>query len=215
MSETPNSSAKKNPKSAGSGVMIKGVFFLVILASAGLAWLFLSSSNTTEIAVIRSPENPIRVKPVNEGGRDIPHQNSRVLGMIDDLNQKDEAVETLVLGEKTPEMPPAPVTEQDNQQSIMIATPSEDKPDAGDNATALSQIAEGDAPDNLSSASPQIAGNAASDEAAKADEPVDLMPKQRPVQPTKKIDSRLKFSYLLFRSQLFVHWKKQKKQPHF
>ena len=211
MSETPNSSAKKNPKSAGSGVMIKGIFFLVILAVAGLAWLFLSSSNTTEIAVIRSPENPIRVKPVNEGGRDIPHQNSRVLGMIDDLNQKDEAVETLVLGEKTPEMPPAPVTEQDNQQSIMIATPSEDKPDAGDNATALSQIAEGDAPDNLSSASPQIAGNAASDEAAKADEPVDLMPKQRPVQPTKKIDSKTEIQLFTIQVAAFRSLEKAEK----
>ena len=43
--------------------------------------------------------------------------------MIGDLNNKDEQVETLVLGDKAPEMPSTPVAEDaedDSQQTIVI-----------------------------------------------------------------------------------------------
>ena len=224
MSETPNSSAKKQPKSAGSSGLIKFILLLTILASGGLAWLFMSSSNTDEIAVIRSPENPIRVKPVNEGGRDIPHQNSRVLDMIDDLNNKDDAVETIVLGDEQPEMPPAPL--QDSPQSIMIATPDEDKLNAETVKNADQNIAENNPKDNASAPNQTTAPNTkdspsdrqenpdadiVSDTADAQDNPVELMPKQRPVQPTRKLDSNTEIQLFTIQVAAFRSLEKAEK----
>jgi len=197
----------KKQKARTSGRMMKFVFFLAILTLAGLGWLFLSSSNTDEIAVIRSPEQPVRVKPVDEGGLEIAHQDSRVLGMIEDLNKKDDDVETLVLGDKAPEMPPAPVAVDvvdDSRQTIVIEATSGSQTEQSSGAPAnpsdeTQQIA-GAKQDNQSGADGQADKDIAAMPEKTGDNPVDFMPKERPVQSTRKIDNNTEIQ--LFTAQV-------------
>ena len=206
MSDTVKADKKQNGKS--SGRMMKLLFFLVVISLAGLGWLFVSSSNKDEIAVIRSPEQPVRVKPVNEGGRDIPHQDSRVLGMIGDLNNKDEQVETLVLGNKAPEMPPTPVAEDaedDSQQTIVIDAPSNtltaQTSDVSEKQSDAAEMAAKTENDTQSDIEQQADSSQADNRTDKSgDDPVDFMPKQRPVQTTQKIDENTEIQ--LFTAQV-------------
>ena len=86
------------------------IFLCVILVAVGASF-FLLPSQPDDIIVLRSPETPYRVTPADTGGKDIPHQTSTVMQMIDELDPVTDEVETIKLPGEEPEMPPASVSE--------------------------------------------------------------------------------------------------------
>ena len=91
-------------------------FILSAIGIAGIGfWLSFQSSITTELPVLKADNMPIKVKPEDPGGKNIPHQDSVVLDILEGLIVTDNTTEKLSLSDAEPELPPVSV----NQQKIM------------------------------------------------------------------------------------------------
>ncbi len=102
--------------------MLKRVSIILIglILCLGAGWYFLMPTQEADIVVLRSPEGPYRVKPAHTGGKEITHQGSTVMQMIDELDPVQDDVEVVKLPGDEPEMPPVKVEEE--QQPIEPAS---------------------------------------------------------------------------------------------
>jgi len=100
-----------------------------------------------DVALIKAEDTPFKVKPKDPGGVKIPHTETTVMGMIDDLRQPEEATEVMRPPSAVPEMPPTPVDE--SADIAMAAEPTPATPasesDSGREATPAKDSAATDA----------------------------------------------------------------------
>ena len=94
------------------------ILALISIAGGGIGgWILLSSAQNDEIIVLRSPGDTFRVRPVDRGGKQVSHQNSQALSLLDTMNPESNDVETLALPEPDPELPPVPVQSSEAELS--------------------------------------------------------------------------------------------------
>ena len=88
-----------------------GLVVVVGLAAAAIIVPPMLFEPSADVALIKADEAPFKVKPQDPGGIEIPHTETTVMGMIDDLRKPEDATEVMRPPSAVPEMPPTPVDE--------------------------------------------------------------------------------------------------------
>ena len=105
---------------------------LVVVVGLGAAAIIVPPmlfEPSADVALIKADEAPFKVKPQDPGGIEIPHTETTVMGMIDDLRQPEDATEVMRPPSAVPEMPPPPVDE--SGEVTMAPEPQPAAPAAG------------------------------------------------------------------------------------
>ena len=105
---------------------------LVVVVGLGAAAIIVPPmlfEPSADVALIKADEAPFKVKPQDPGGIEIPHTETTVMGMIDDLRQPEDATEVMRPPSAVPEMPPTPVDE--SGEVTMAPEPQPAAPAAG------------------------------------------------------------------------------------
>lgn len=87
---------------------------LVVVVGLGAAAIIVPPmlfEPSADVALIKADEAPFKVKPQDPVGIEIPHTETTVMGMIDDLRKPEDATEVMRPPSAVPEMPPTPVDE--------------------------------------------------------------------------------------------------------
>ena len=146
---------------------------LVVVVGLGAAAIIVPPmlfEPSADVALIKADEAPFKVKPQDPGGIEIPHTETTVMGMIDDLRQPEDATEVMSPPSAVPEMPPTPVDE--SGEVTMAPEPQPAAPVAGADAPSSGQSgnqssgASKDTPAGMvSDATAETAGDASSETA--------------------------------------------------
>ena len=146
---------------------------LVVVVGLGAAAIIVPPmlfEPSADVALIKADEAPFKVKPQDPGGIEIPHTETTVMGMIDDLRQPEDATEVMRPPSAVPEMPPTPVDE--SGEVTMAPEPQPAAPVAGADAPSSGQSgnqssgASKDTPAGMvSDATAETAGDASSETA--------------------------------------------------
>ena len=146
---------------------------LVVVVGLGAAAIIVPPmlfEPSADVALIKADDAPFKVKPQDPGGIEIPHTETTVMGMIDDLRQPEDATEVMRPPSAVPEMPPTPVDE--SGEVTMAPEPQPAAPVAGADAPSSGQSgnqssgASKDTPAGMvSDATAETAGDASSETA--------------------------------------------------
>ena len=87
---------------AGAGILILATLAVIFYVMPPLR-------NTGDIVYLQADETPFKVRPSDEGGQKIAHQNSRFMSYLDKGAAETEEKEILHLNGDLPEPPPVPI----------------------------------------------------------------------------------------------------------
>ena len=86
----------------GAGILILAALAIIFLVMPPLR-------DAGDIVYLQADETPFKVRPSEEGGQKIAHQNSRFMSYLDKGEAETEEKEILHLNEDLPEPPPVPI----------------------------------------------------------------------------------------------------------
>jgi len=86
----------------GAGILILAALAIIFLVMPPLR-------DAGDIVYLQADETPFKVRPSEEGGQKIAHQNSRFMSYLDKGEAETEEKEILHLDEDLPEPPPVPI----------------------------------------------------------------------------------------------------------
>ena len=86
----------------GAGILILAALAIIFLVMPPLG-------DAGDIVYLQADETPFKVRPSEEGGQKIAHQNSRFMSYLDKGEAETEEKEILHLNEDLPEPPPVPI----------------------------------------------------------------------------------------------------------
>ena len=181
-----------------------GILVVVGLAAAAIIVPPMVFEPAADVALIKAQDTPFKVKPQDPGGIEIPHTETTVMGMIDDLRQPEDATEVMRPPSAVPEMPPTPVDETGDL--AMAAEPQPTAPssdadsiaggDRGNDGAATNETAASETAADAAVASGSAAGDGAdmAAETAVADNATDAaasvttsIPQSKPKPPKRVV----------------------------
>ena len=86
-----------------------GASILILAALAIIFYVMPPLRDAGDIVYLQADETPFKVRPSEEGGLKIAHQNSRFMSYLDKGEAETEKKETLHLDKDLPEPPPVPI----------------------------------------------------------------------------------------------------------
>ena len=89
------------------------IFIMLTIVGGVAAYLSLQEEGPTDFVILKADPAPLRIKPEEVGGKQIDHQETAVLQMLDDIKTPDNNAERLVLPDANPELPPVPLPESE------------------------------------------------------------------------------------------------------
>ena len=92
----PDTDREKQKTSLRLPILITFILLAIGIAGAGF-WVSIGTKTTSELPVLKADNNPFKVKPENPGGKNIPHQDSLVLEILEGLSENDNQSEKLRL----------------------------------------------------------------------------------------------------------------------
>ncbi len=104
----PDTDREKQKTSLRLPILITFILLAIGIAGAGF-WVSIGTKTTSELPVLKADNNPFKVKPENPGGKNIPHQDSLVLEILEGLSENDNQSEKLRLPDAAPELPPVAI----------------------------------------------------------------------------------------------------------
>ncbi len=111
------------PKQSRRGLWLLSAGLIVTL-TATAAGLFLlnpfSTSENNEILYLKADQMPYRVRPAENGGKDIPHQDSSFMGFLDGADNQSEGGEIISLQDMSPEPPPVKIQQAQPEKPQQI-----------------------------------------------------------------------------------------------
>ena len=108
--------SEKTKSSLRMSILIGCILAAIAIAGVGFWFSMKSSGPTSELPVIKANKTIFKAKPENPGGKIIPHQDSKVLEILEGLTEKDNRTEKLRLPDAAPELPPIALKEDDNSE---------------------------------------------------------------------------------------------------
>ena len=90
-------------------ILIISIAMILVVIAAAATYLAFQDDTQTDFIVLKADNSPIRIAPDKKGGKEIDHQDSAVLQMLDDIKLPEEGVDRLILPDANPELPPVPV----------------------------------------------------------------------------------------------------------
>ena len=162
-----------------------GAGILILAALAVIFYVMPPLRDAGDIVYLQADETPFKVRPSEEGGQKIAHQNSRFMSYLDKGEAETEEKEILHLNEDLPEPPPVPIEAEKPADTVpaqagaqgLAAANTENPERQSVMATPLAQVqtdtspVTGDSTDNTSAVNEQ-----AEDKASPA------VPVKRPVE---------------------------------
>ena len=125
-------------------ILIGCILSAIAIASVGF-WNSMDSSRpVSELPVLKAEKSNFKFKPENPGGKIIPHQDSKVLEILEGIVEKDNRTEKLRLPDAAPELPPVASKKDnnaENQESLMAKNSVEAK---STNVLSSSNVKSGD-----------------------------------------------------------------------
>jgi len=106
--------SKKTNTSFKTATLIGFIFTAIAIAGVGFWYSVQSSGVNTELPVLKAVNTNFKVKPENPGGKIIPHQDSKVLEILEGLSENDNRTEKLRLPDAAPELPPIALEQENN-----------------------------------------------------------------------------------------------------
>ena len=94
-------------------IIIIGIGMTFVVIAGAAAFLALQDDNTEDFVILKADTNPIRQKPVEQGGAVIDHQDSAVLQMLDEIKEPNGESDRLILPDANPELPPVSLPEDE------------------------------------------------------------------------------------------------------
>lgn len=139
----------------GAGILILSTLAAIFLVMPPLR-------GTGDIVYLQADETPFKVRPSEEGGQKIAHQNSRFMSYLDKGKAETEEREILHLNENLPEPPPVPIEAEKQVDTAPVQAGAQGLPAADTEnsekqsvmATPLAQAANGQEEDKASPAVP-------------------------------------------------------------
>ena len=95
---------------------------VVVAAIVVMAPQFLQNP-AADVVVIKADPTPFKEKPKDVGGMDIPHQDTTVMGMLNNVLPQKEEPERLRPPDAVPEMPPTPVADDTPAETAGVPRP--------------------------------------------------------------------------------------------
>ena len=146
---------------------------LVVVVGLGAAAIIVPPmlfEPSADVALIKADDAPFKVKPQDPGGIEIPHTETTVMGMIDDLRQPEDATEVMRPPSAVPEMPPTPVDESGEvtmapEPQPAAAVAGADAPSSGQSGNQSSGASKDTPAGMVSDATAETAGDASSETA--------------------------------------------------
>ena len=89
------------------------IFIMLTVVGGVAAYLSLQEERPTDFVILKADPAPLRIKPEDVGGKQIDHQETAVLQMLDDIKTPDNNAERLVLPDANPELPPVPLPDSE------------------------------------------------------------------------------------------------------
>ena len=96
---------------------------IVILMGAATYFLLpnLISRTNTDVIIVKALEEPIKIRPSDQGGKAVDHQNLLVVDILKDGTKGDDQTETLRPAAPNPEPPPISVVETSSSKTVYKA----------------------------------------------------------------------------------------------
>ena len=115
-------SAGKSNSSFGMFILIGFILSAITIAGAGFFYSMQSSGANSELPVLRADNTIFKFRPENPGGKNIPHQDSQVLKILEGLTEKDNITEKLRLPDAAPELPPVAIKKENNSEKNLVSS---------------------------------------------------------------------------------------------
>ena len=93
------------------------IFIMLTIVGGVAAYLSLQVEGPTDFVILKADPAPLRIKPEEVGGKQIDHQETAVLQMLDDIKTPDNNAERLVLPDANPELPPVPLPDPEPEEA--------------------------------------------------------------------------------------------------
>ncbi len=101
-------------------ILIGCILSAIAIAGVGFWSSTQLSGSNSELPVIKTDKTMFKVKPENPGGKIIPHQDSKVLAILEGLKEEDNRTEKLRLPDAAPELPPTALKKDNNDENREI-----------------------------------------------------------------------------------------------
>jgi len=94
---------------------------ILILAALGIVFYVMPPlRDASDIVYLQANETPFKVRPSEEGGREIAHQDSRFMAYLDKGETETDEKEIIHLHEDLPEPPPVPIETEKPAQPALV-----------------------------------------------------------------------------------------------
>ena len=166
---------------AGAGILILATLAVIFYVMPPLR-------DTGDIVYLQADETPFKVRPSEEGGQKIAHQNSRFMSYLDKGEAETEEKEILHLNEDLPEPPPIPIEAEKPADTVpaqaggqgLAATNTENPEKQSVMATPLAQVQTDTSP--VTADKPDSTDNTSAANGQAEDKASPAVPVKRPVE---------------------------------
>ncbi|MGC6473533.1 MAG: SPOR domain-containing protein [Candidatus Puniceispirillaceae bacterium] len=103
-------------------LLLAGVGILLAAGIIGTLFVMPPLKNADDIVYLKGDDTPYKVRPSEEGGQKIAHQDSRFMNYLDKGEAEAEEAETISLKDDLPEPPPVPLAEENQAEEAVDLT---------------------------------------------------------------------------------------------
>ncbi len=157
------------PVLIGAGVLV----FLAVAIFFGYSWYF-AGGDEDDLPVVQAMDDPVKVKPANPGGMQVPYQDQLVLNQEGTGGEDEPVVERLLPPPEAPQPPP-----RDPEPEPEAAAPVQTPPAATNTATVAARPAQ----------SPEVVEAPVPDQSElvvlEPSSPAETAPAQAPARPAR------------------------------
>ncbi len=93
-------------------LLLGGVGIVLAAGIIGIVFVMPPLNTADDIVYLKGDDTPYKVRPSEEGGQKIAHQDSRFMTYLDKGEAETEEAETISLKDELPEPPPVPLAEE-------------------------------------------------------------------------------------------------------
>ena len=103
-------------------LLLGGIGVVLAAGIAGILFIMPPLNNAEDIVYLKGDDTPYKVRPSEEGGQKIAHQDSRFMNYLDKGEAEAEEAETISLKDDLPEPPPVPLAEENRAEDAIDLT---------------------------------------------------------------------------------------------
>ncbi|MGB1894836.1 MAG: SPOR domain-containing protein [Candidatus Puniceispirillaceae bacterium] len=103
-------------------LLLGGVSIVLATGLVGILYIMPPLNNADDIVYLKGDDTPYKVRPSEEGGQKIAHQDSRFMNYLDKGETEAEEAETISLKDDLPEPPPVPLASENQAEQAVDLT---------------------------------------------------------------------------------------------